>query len=142
MTTTGEILPKEGFGASYFWWNYKTTLALWTDGEIVAFETSEGGVSPNYDPTEGVRPASDDMLSYPDAVRWEDYESRDEPPARTIIDRRRRPVEYGEPPGAGIRQALDTVRTQRPSPQQLGRTVVTTPPPQLNKSFLQRLFGG
>jgi hypothetical protein len=143
ITLTGEARMKEGYGGGGwgFWWNYKTTLALRTDGEIVAFETNEGGESPNYGGARAFIPASDDSLLYPDAVRWEDHESIEEAVARTMIDRYRRPVEYAEPRGAGIKQALETVRSQRQPPQRLGQVLVPTPPPQ-QKSFLRRLFGG
>jgi hypothetical protein len=141
VTLTGEEIMKEGYGGGFGWWNYKTTLALRTDGEIVTFETNEGRDSPNYGGARSLHPASDDSLLYPDAVRWEDHESIEEAVARRIIDRYRTPVEYAEPRGAGIKQALETVRSQRQPPQRLGRVLVPTPPPK-QQSFLQRLFGG
>lgn len=132
---------KKGYGGGFGWWHYKTTLALRTDGEIVAFQTNEGRESPNYGSARGIHAASDDALLYPDVVRWEDHDSIEEAVARTIIDRFRTPVEYAEPRGAGMTQALENLRSRSQPPQRLGPTPTPTPtqPPKRFPADLWRM---
>ena len=138
LTLTGESMPKER-GLGFQWWHYTTVLALRGDGEIVTFRLRDpaGGRSPD-DVDCSVRPAPDDLLSYPDVVRWDGRTQIMDAPARTITDTYRVPAEYADPPGAGIKQALEDARSERRPPEPLGYVPV---PPQAKKGFLQRLFG-
>jgi hypothetical protein len=99
VTLTGEERMKDGTLPTSVYWTYTTTIALRTDGELVSFQTTDGRTSPNLTFSPSIRVASDDVLSYPDAISWEEVPSVEEASIRTIIDTFRVPAEHTQPGG-------------------------------------------
>ena len=128
--------------AASVFWEYTTKIALRTDGELVAFEANVAEdrrvPSPNHSP-HGVQAASDQVLVYPDVVRWDERREVEETLGRTLVDTYHSPAQYGDVLGRGLRNALQELRQAPRSPAPLGEPskrvpgaakVGAAPPPQ------------
>src|SRR5581483_245262 len=126
VTLTGESVYKSPY-SGFVWWVYKTRIALRADGELVSFEVSEGGTSPNAPGPRGLHIASDAELRYLDARRWEEHRSVEDAPARTMTDVYRSPAEFTDPAGGGITNALRELQATQGLPTALVATTAPNP---------------